>query len=185
MKKYTPYVFPLVVLGIIFMLVFRWYTLRAERSEYALLGEGVEIENLSQDEMVKSIRGTGDYDSVELMAADPEAGENSGVVRYELKDDKVRFSVLANLPEPTSEYRVWLKSEDGVAMREVFTLTEGKGGYIGSAALPSELLPFEMIVSENSEAKMADENYILRGKIEAEEGSEETMEVEVLEEELN
>lgn len=194
MKKYTPYVFPLVVLGIIFMLVFRWYTLRAERSEYALLGEGVEIENLSQDEMVKSIRGTGDYDSVELTPAtseteDSQASEFSGVVRYELKDDKVRFSVMANLPEPTTEYRVWLRSEDGTAMREVFTLSEGKGGYIGSAALPSELLPLEMIVSENTDAKMADKDYVLRGTIESEDAdqssSEEIMEIEVLEEELN
>jgi hypothetical protein len=184
MKKYTPYVFPLIVLGIIFMLVFRWYTLKSERSEYALLGEGVEIENLSQDELVKSITGAGDYNSVDLIAAEPESEENQGlegVVRYELKDDKVRFSVLANLPEPTTEYRVWLKSEDGESMREVFILTEGKGGYIGSAALPSELLPFEMIISENAEAKDADEDYVLRGKIE----SDEKIEVEVLEEELN
>jgi hypothetical protein len=185
MKKYTPYVFPLIVLGIIFMLVFRWYTLKSERSEYALLGEGVEIENLSQDELIKSITGAGDYDSVDLIPADPETEELSGVVRYELKDDKVRFSVLANLPEPTTEYRVWLKSEDGTAMREIFTLTQGKGGYIGSAALPSELLPFEMIVSENSQAEVADEDYILRGTIKSEDNSEETTEVEVFEEELN
>jgi hypothetical protein len=178
MKKYTPYIFPLVVLGIIFMLVFRWYTLRAERSEYALLGEGVEIENLSQDEMVNSLRGVGDYDSVELESVDP---SNEGVVRYEIKDDKVRFSVMATLPEPTTQYRVWLKSTDGTAMREVFVLVEGKGGYIGSAALPSELLPFEMIVSEALDAKMADEDYVLRGTLQA----EEVMELEVIEEELN
>ncbi|GIK84287.1 MAG: hypothetical protein BroJett025_09090 [Patescibacteria group bacterium] len=178
MKKYTPYIFPLVVLGIIFMLVFRWYTLRAERSEYALLGEGVEIENLSQEEMVKSIKGVGDYESIDLTSQDP---ENNGVVRYELKDDKVRFSVMANLPEPTTEYHVWLRSIDGTAMREVFTLVAGKGGYIGSAALPSELLPFEMIISESAQAEVADENYVLRGTLEV----ENDLEVEVLNEELN
>jgi len=178
MKKYTPYVFPLVVLGIIFMLVFRWYSLRAERNEYSMLGEGVEIENLSQDEMVKSIRGAGDYESTDLEGMNP---EDSGVVRYELKDDKIRFSVMANLPEPTADYHVWLKSTDGTAMREVFTLVEGKGGYIGSAALPSDLLPFEMIVSEYSDAKMADEDYVLRGTIE----SAQDVNVEVLQEELN
>lgn len=178
MKKYTPYVFPLVVLGVIFMLVFRWYTLRSERSEYALLGEGVEIENLSQEEMVNSLTGVGDYESIDLESQDP---ESNGVVRYELKDDKVRFSVMANLPEPEGEYHVWLRSTDGTAMRQVFTLVEGKGGYIGSAALPSELLPFEMIVSENAEAEMADEDYVLRGTI----NSEEDLEIEVLNEELN
>ena len=178
MQKYTPYVFPLVVLGIVFLLVFRWYTLRAERSEYALLGEGVEIENLSQEEMVNSITGVGDYESVELAAENP---DDTGVVRYEIKDDKVRFSVLANLPAPTTEYRVWLRSPDGTAMREVFTLVEGKGGYIGSAALPSELLPFEMIVSESADAATANEEYVLRGTIE----SEADLQVEVLKEELN
>lgn len=178
MKKYTPYIFPLVVLGIIFILVFRWYTLRAERSEYALLGEGVEIENLSQDELVNSIRGVGDYESVELESEDP---DTSGVVRYELKDDKVRFSVMANLPAPTTQYRFWLRSTDGTAMREVFTLVEGKGGYIGSAALPSELLPFEMIISESTDAESANEDYVLRGTLQ----TEEDLEVEVLEQELN
>ncbi len=178
MQKYTPYVFPLVVLGVVFLLVFRWYTLRAERSEYALLGEGVTIENLSQEEMVNSIKGVGDYKSIDLASESP---DTNGVVRYELKDDKVRFSVMANLPAPTTEYRVWLRSTDGTAMREVFTLVEGKGGYIGSAALPSELLPFEMIVSESSDAQTANEEYVLRGTIE----SEADLQVEVLEEELN
>lgn len=180
MKKYTPYVFPLIVLGIIFVLVFRWYSLRAERSEYALLGEGVEIENLSQDEMVKSIRGVGDYETVELESADSESTD-TGVIRYELRDEKVRFSVMANLPEPTTEYHVWLRSADGTAMREVFTLVEGKGGYLGSAALPADLLPFEMFVSESSDAKTATENYVLRGSVE----SEQDLEVEVIEQELN
>lgn len=180
MKKYTPYIFPLVVLGVIFMLVFRWYTLRAERSEYALLGEGVEIENLSQEEMVNSIRGVGDYESVELTAPNAETPENKGVVRYELKDDKVRFSVMAHLPEPTGIYRVWLKSPDGTAMREVSTLEEGKGGYIGSAALPSELLPFEVIVSEQADAESADKEYVLRGTLPTSQQGD----AEVVEEEL-
>lgn len=177
MKKYTPYIFPLVVLGIVFMLVFRWYTLRSERMEYSILGEGVEIENLSQEELVNSIQGVGDYDSVDLSSDNP---ENTGMIRYEVKEDKVRFSVMANLPEPTTEYRVWLKETDGTAMREVFILTAGKGGYIGSAALPSELLPFEVIISESADAKMAAEENVLSGTIEAE-----SVETEVLEEELN
>ena len=178
MQKYTPYVFPLVVLGVVLLLVLRWYTLRAERSEYALLGEGVTIENLSQEEMVNSIKGVGDYESIDLASEDL---NSNGVVRYELKEDKVRFSVMANLPAPTVAYHVWLRSTDGTAMRKVFTLVEGKGGYIGSAALPSELLPFEMIVSESTDPATANEDYVLRGKIE----SEADLEVEVLEEELN
>lgn len=178
MKKYTPYVFPLVVMSILFMLVFRWYTLRAERSEYALLGEGIEIENLSQEELVKSITGVGDYESVTLDSQDP---DYTGVVRYEIKDEKIRFSVMANLPETTQEYSVWLKAADGTAMRQVFALVAGKGGFIGSAALPSQLLPLEVIVSTQDEPESADVEYLLRGTITAGEQTE----IEVLQEELN
>lgn len=187
MKRYTPYIFPLVVLGIIFLLVFRWYNLRTERMEYSLLGEGVEIENLSQEELARSIQGAGDYESVELESDNP---DNSGVIRYEVVEDKVRFSVMANLPEAETEYRVWLKETDGTAMREVFSLTAAKGGYIGSAALPSELLPFQVIVTQETQAEMAAENVILQGTIEAsgepvEDADTMEMEVEVLEGELN
>ena len=183
MKKYTPYIFPLVVFAIIFMLVFRWYNLRSERMQYALLGEGVEIENLSQEE-VADFNGVGDYESVDL---DSNNEETDGVIRYEVKDDKVRFSVMANLPESEDDYRVWLKSTDSNAMREVFTLEFAKGGYIGSAALPSELLPFEVIVSQNDSPEMADENSLLRGMIKDEvtQNDSTMLEVEVLEEELN
>ena len=55
MKKYTPYIFPLVVLSVVFLLVFRWYSMRTDRLETDLFAEGVEIENLSEDEMVRSI----------------------------------------------------------------------------------------------------------------------------------
>ena len=166
MKKYTPYIFPLVVLSVVFLLVFRWYGMRTQRLEQDLFAEGVEIENLSEGELVKSINGVGDYDSVELSS---ESEDSRGVIRYEIKDDKVGFSVMANLPESDEDYRVWLKEVDGEAMREVFTLVEGKGGYVGSAALPSALLPFEVIVSEEIDAMDVMETNILKGVIEVEE----------------
>jgi hypothetical protein len=170
MKKYTPYIFPLVVLSVVFLLVFRWYSMRTDRLETDLFAEGVEIENLSEDEMVRSINGVGDYDSVELGS---ESEDSQGVVRYEVKEGKVRFSVVANLPESDMDYSVWLKEVDGDAMREVFTLVSGKGGYVGSAALPSELMPFEIIVSEESNAADVLEMNILRGVVEVEEVVEE------------
>lgn len=169
MKKYTPYIFPLVVLSVVFLLVFRWYSMRTQRMDENLFAEGVEIENLSEDEMAKSISGVGDYKSVDLSSTDVNV---SGVVRYELKDDRVRFSVMANLPESENEYRVWLKEVDGNNMREVFTLVSGKGGYIGSASLPSELLPFEIIVSQKSSADAAKETNVLRGTLEAQDSVE-------------
>ncbi|MBU0974112.1 hypothetical protein KKD03_00215 [Patescibacteria group bacterium] len=173
MKKYTPYIFPLVVLSVVFLLVFRWYSMRTQRMDENLFAEGVEIENLSEDEMAKSISGVGDYNNVDLTSSSADA---LGIVRYELKDDKVRFSVMANLPESENEYRVWLKEVDGDNMREVFTLVPGKGGYIGSAALPSELLPFEIIVSEEVSAEGAKEANVLRGVLDVQDSVE--MEVE-------
>lgn len=169
MKKYTPYIFPLVVLSVVFLLVFRWYSMRTQRLEPDTFAEGVEIENLSEDELVNSINGVGDYEVVDLTASEEEA---QGEIRYEIVDEKVRFSVMANLPESDMSYHVWLKEVDGDAIREVFTLEPGKGGYIGSAALPSELLPFEVIVTEGSDGVDAAETNVLRGVIQAEESME-------------
>lgn len=169
MKQYTPYIFPLAVASVVFLLLYRWYTLRAQQPEYALLGEGVSIENLSQEELADSLAGVGDYQKVELTAQNP---EDMGVVRYEVTEDTVRFSVSATLPESETEYRVWLKSPEGTAMREAFVLEASKGGFIGSASLPSELLPLEVIVSTESEAKAADENSLLRGTVTAPEQAE-------------
>lgn len=170
MKKYTPYIFPLVVLSVVFLLVFRWYSMRTQRLEPDTFAEGIEIENLSEDEMANSINGVGDYQEVNLTSSD----ENSqGEIRYEIKDDKVRFSVMANLPESDQEYKVWLKEVDGDAIREGFVLIPGKGGYVGSAALPAELLPFEVIVSEEANAEDVSESSVLNGVIQAEEVTEE------------
>lgn len=137
--------------------------MRTQRLDQNIFAEGVEIENLSEDEMVKSIGGVGDYDSLDLIS---ENSNSDGVVRYEIKDEKVRFSVMANLPQSDNEYRVWLKAVDSDDMREVFTLVSGKGGYIGSAALPSELLPFEVIVSEEAFSEDALNTNVLRGTLE-------------------
>lgn len=172
MKKYTPYIFPLVVLSVVFLLVFRWYSMRTQRLEPDTFAEGVEIENLSEDELVNSINGVGDYEVVDLTASEESEEEVQGEIRYEIVDEKVRFSVMANLPESDMDYHVWLKEVDGDAIREVFTLEPGKGGYVGSAALPSELLPFEVIVTEGADAVDAAETNVLRGTIQAEESIE-------------
>jgi len=170
MKKYTPYIFPLVVLSVVFLLVFRWYSMRTERLDQDLFAEGIEIENLSEAELAESVSGAGDYMSTNLVSADE---DSQGTIRYEIKDGKVRFSVIANLPNVDANYKVWLKEVDGEAMREVFSLTFGKGGHVGSAAIPSELLPFEIIVSDKDNATDALEENILRGMIEVPEVVEE------------
>lgn len=161
--------------------------MRTQRLEQDMFAEGVEIENLSEEELVNSVNGVGDYKVVDLVSSSQESEkmddsdiseENSmivdseGVIRYEIKDGKVRFSVVANLPESDLDYNVWLKEVDGTAMREVFSLVSGKGGYVGSASLPEELLPFEVIVSQEVEASDVLKNIILRGVISAEDSVE-------------
>jgi hypothetical protein len=166
MKKYTPYVLPLAVLAVVFLLVFRWYNTRTEPlSEETLFGEGVEIENLTDAEAQEAISGAGDFETVAMEAQDGTAGS----VRYEVEDNKVKFSVIGNLPDPESgTYYVWLKDVDSDSMRQAFTLELGKGGYVGSAALSADLLPFEVIVSDESEAEKALQDVVLRAVVERE-----------------
>lgn len=165
MQKYTPYIFPLFVATLVFFLVYRWYTMKTLKLESDIFGEGVQIENLSQDEMVNSIKGMGDYETVELMSSNPEV---TGFVRYEVAEDKVKFSVMANLDPQGKTYAVWLKDPKGESTRKVSDLTEGKGGLIGSVSLPAELMPFEVLVGETSENSdtIDSENAVLKGILE-------------------
>ncbi len=166
MQKYTTYIFPLVVFSVIFLLIYRWHNLQQQELEGNLFAEGVQIENLSEEELANSLNGVGDYKTIELQANDEDA---KGVVRYELADEKVRFSVVANLPEIDDGYRVWLKEVNGDAMREVFSLELGKGGYIGSAVLPQELLPFEVVVTTKDNPLEVLDNSLLQGVVEVQE----------------
>jgi len=169
MQKYTSYIFPLMVLSVVFFLVYRWYNLKTERLDQNLFAEGVQIENLSEEELVNSLNGVGDYTTVELDAKDE---ETKGVVRYEVKDGEIRFSVMANLPETEDEYSVWLKEVGGEAMREVFSLKFAKGGYVGSAILPLELSPFEVIVSTKDNSLDVLKDNLLQGIVEVQDKEE-------------
>jgi hypothetical protein len=134
MKKVLPFIFPLTALVVVLVLAFRWYAMNTpERSENeAIFGEGVQIEDLSDEDQAQVIRGTGDYKSVPLTGNDNADGQ----VRYELKDGKVRFSVMADLPKPMmGQYQVWLSKGTGGQTIKAFALEDGKGGYICSAAL--------------------------------------------------
>lgn len=183
MKQYTQYIFPGIVLVIVLILVWRWYGLRAERAAQRLdFGEGVQIENLTDSEKDSLRSGVGDLQSIELAqpkkttdSADdtsqepssPDASKTaSGVFRYELKEDRVVFSVIATLPEPeTGEYQVWLKEVNGDSVRKAFVLAMGKGGYEGSAAVPADLLPFEVIVSLEKDTDNTVGDVVLQGVV--------------------
>ena len=185
MKRYLPFVFPAAAVLVVVFLTYRWYSHNTtgvgQISEFA---EGVEIEELTDDEQINVNRGVGDISTVQLQPvmqtsqegeADSEDDTNdmtstaSGQVRYETVDGKVRFSIMAALPEPEmGQYQVWLKAVDSDAIRKAFTLEMGKGGYMGSAAISANTLPFEVLVSLESGESTIPSNILLRGVVQAE-----------------
>lgn len=181
MKRFTPYIFPLIVLAIVFFLVYRWYNMRSQQpGDLGEYGEGIEIENLTQEDADSIMRGTGDFQTAQMEQGENVESEVQGVgsIRYEMKDGKVRFSVSADLPEPETAYHVWIRTVDQDNLTEAFTLEMGKGGYIGTAAVSEDMLPLEVIVSPTSDQNQVMNETVLRGVIEAqpEEESQETAE---------
>lgn len=175
MKRFTPYIFPLIVLAIVFFLVYRWYSMRSKRSaDNSDYGEGIQIENLSDTEASSVLRGAGDFETTPMEKTENSSTEvtGNGSIRYEIKDGKVRFSVAAALPEPEEPYHVWIRTQDGDNLTKAFDLEMGKGGYMGTAAVNEDLLPLEVIVSEAGDKSDVLNSVILRGIVEKKEATE-------------
>ncbi len=168
MKRFTPYIFPLIVVGIVFFLVYRWYTLRTERpADSSQYGEGIQIENLSSQEANKMLVGGKDVTTspLTLSEAAPEEMTGRGSIRYEVQDSKVVFSVTADLPKKEVPYVVWMRSPSGDDLTQAFLLTEGKGGLVGSAVVPADKLPLEVIVSTAQTKSEVLKNEIMKGML--------------------
>jgi hypothetical protein len=166
MKKVLPFVFPLVALIIVVFLAYRWYNLNTANRTGQIndVGEGVEIEDLSEAERNNIVRGVGDFKQVELKTA-PGNDEAAGGIRYEVKDGKVRFSVTADLPTIAGgRYQVWIKSGDQPTQK-AFILEATKGGYLGSAAVSATELPLEITVTREMTDDDTMESTILLGNI--------------------
>jgi hypothetical protein len=165
MKKYTPFVFPAIALLIVLFLGYRWYSTQAKPiGQISDFGEGVKIEDLSADEATKLNGGAKDLPTVELKGTDEAAGR----VRYEIKDGRVSFTVTADvavLEEGQGFYQVWLKQVGGESKKKAFVLVDSKAGYIGSAAVPADSLPFEVVVSKETTDDEQMEVSILSGTI--------------------
>ncbi len=162
MKKFTPYIFPLLVLGVVFLLVYRWYNLRTDRMQAGLLSEGVVIENLSEEEMAALT----EVDDFQVAQMESTVDGAMGEVRYDVANDKVTFTVSATLPESnTALYQVWLKEVGSETTRHAFDLVAKKGGYIGSAALSAELLPLEVLVRDASSSSELTTGPLLKGML--------------------
>lgn len=168
MQKISPYIFPLIVTAIVFFLVYRWFDARGDITDTLDYGEGIEIENLSESEATDILQGVGDLETAELEApeaAEPGAEPSRGTIRYEIAEDRVRFSISAALPDATQTYRAWIRTVGEDNLTEAFILTEGKAGYIGSAAVSAELLPLEVVLSTAATREDALDQVILRGII--------------------
>jgi hypothetical protein len=153
MKKFLPYVFPAIVLVILLFLAYRWYTVRTQRDgKVSPFADSVTVENLSQDDAKRILRGVGDLKTVQLTGK----GEVSGQVRYEIKDGKVNFSVMAELPNlKTGNYQVWIKEVGSDSKKQAFILEEEKGGYVGSASVAETTLPFMIVVTQGDETVLS------------------------------
>jgi hypothetical protein len=165
LKKYYPFIFPTIALLLVLFLAFRWYNLRTKRQQ-GQEEQQVEIENLTEEEMEQIVQGTDDVETVEL-----EGGATaSGQIRYDVKDERVLFSVNASLEKlEQGQYQVWLQRADAEQLSKAFVLDYGKGGYMGSASVSLEDLPLEVVVSREMQTEDDTlEEEVLRGEIQAE-----------------
>ncbi len=168
MNKIAPYIFPLVVVLIVFFLVFRWYSDRSRMSPD--VGEGISIENLSEEELKNAISGVGDYTTIQLdEVASTESQQETltGVVRYEIESDKVKLSVIAEAGDPLADYYVWLQPSGTTTPKRAFMLIANKGGLVGSGALSVDQLPLEVIVTRGDTLEDEMKNVVLKGLVEA------------------
>ncbi len=161
MKKVIPFIFPAVALLVVLLLAYRWFRLNAGQVGTGTAdGQDVVIEDLNDADTQQILKGAGDYKTVEM-----KGDENvQGSVRYEIKDGKVRFSVMADLAAPEKGfYQVWVKS--GTRQTKAFRLEEEKVGYMGSAAIAQSDLPADVIVSLEQVDDSILEKTVLSGSV--------------------
>ena len=174
MKKITPYIFPALVLLIVIFLISRWYGKKGQISDY---GEGIQIENLSEEELENALSGVGDYTTVPLEQQPAPTDQTddqlvvtqpalTGVVRYEVVEDKVKLSVIAQSIDTDSSYYVWLLPEGVEIPQQAFVLTPSKGGLIGSGAFSADQLPIEVLVTRGDDLGVNLGNVVLKGRVE-------------------
>ncbi len=163
LKKYYPFIIPAISLFLVLFLAFRWYNLRIQRDN-DLDTDGVDIEDLTEEDEI--VIGTPDATTVTLEPEEEEPA--SGQVRYRLTDDRLLFSVAADLPkEEAALYQTWVSTDEQEAFQKAFTLEYSKGGYTGSASVSQDQLPLEIVVSRQSDPEVEEiERELLRGVIE-------------------
>lgn len=156
MKKYLPLILPVLAAFVLIFLGFRWYKTRLNKPVAPPeISTGQEIENLSASEaatLEKLKKGTGNYQTATM------TGSGIGQLRYEYKNNKVYFSVNANLATNNGgTYTLYLKEAGANTFSKASILNENKGGLTASAALNQDKLPILVQVRLGEEVVLSGE----------------------------
>ena len=152
LQSLLPYLFPLIAIVLVVVMFARWYKGKTAEAPVSLLDSQLEVESLSAQMQDSIIKGAADYKMLNMIGVDQAVGE----LRYQIKDDKLSFTVTANLPSSKEEYAVWLSDMDGTAKKRVFNLKYSKAGYVGSAMVSDDILPIKVLVSKASDLMLED-----------------------------
>ena len=152
LQNLIPYLFPSIAIIFVVIMFARWYKGKTAESPVSLLDSQLQVESLPKDVQNNIIKGATDYKMIDMKGVDQSVGE----VRYQIKDDKLSFTVTANLPQSKEEYAVWLADINGDAKRRVFNLVFSKAGYVGSAAVSANVLPVKVVVAKASDLMLQD-----------------------------
>ena len=152
LQNFLPYLFPLIAIILVVVMFARWYKGKTAEAPVSLLDPQLEVESLPAQMQDSIIKGATDYQMLNMMGVDQAVGE----LRYQIKDNKLSFTVTANLPSSKEDYAVWLADVNGEAKKRVFNLKYSKAGYIGSAMVPADVLPVKVLVSKASDLMLED-----------------------------
>lgn len=152
LQNLLPYLFPLIAIIFVVIMFARWYKGKTAETPLSLLDSQLQVETLPAQLQDSILKGATDYEMLDLEGAEGAMGE----LRYQIKDDKLSFTVTANLPTAKEDYAVWLTDLDGEAKKRVFNLVYSKAGYVGSAIVPADVLPVKVVVAKASDLMLED-----------------------------
>ncbi len=147
-----PYLFPLIAVIFVVVMFARWYQSKTADAPVSLLDPQFQVETLPSQVENDILKGAVDYQTAEMQGEGKVAGE----VRYQIVDDKLSFTVTANLPSSEEDYVVWLTDGNNEAKKRVFNLIYSKAGYMGSAMVAAEVLPVRVVIVKASDLLLQD-----------------------------
>lgn len=152
LQNLLPYLFPLIAIIFVVIMFARWYKGKTAEAPLSLLDSQLQVESLPAQLQDSILKGATDYATLDLKGVEGAMGE----LRYQIKDDKLNFTLTANLPSSKEDYAVWLTDLDGEAKKRVFNLVYSKAGFVGSAVVPADVLPVKVVVAKASDLMLQD-----------------------------